>query len=173
MYLYIYDSFSHTKWRYIHTRAQKYVALKILRAEVYGGEHEIFEREILRKVAKVSSTSNHEGRHHISYLLDEFKHTGPNGEHVCFVFDVLGHHLYHQAVHFKYERIPAEVMKIIARQLLLALDFLHRECGVIHTGMIMIISFSSSLFFFFFFFRGNAKDAFYRKTCNHRILFSS
>lgn len=115
------------------------MALKILRADSYGGEIEIFERDILKKITEVSLGSSHEGRHHVSHLVDEFKHVGPHGEHVCLVFDVLGHHLYYQAVHFEAERIPAGPMKCIARQLLLGLDFLHRECGVIHTGMTTLI----------------------------------
>jgi serine/threonine-protein kinase SRPK3 len=31
-------------------------------------------------------------------------------------------------------RIPVAVMKEVARQVLQGLDFLHRECGIIHTG---------------------------------------
>ena len=70
-------------------------------------------------------------------LRSQFKHEGPNGEHVCFVFDVLGYHLDHQTAWFKHGRLPVRAVKTITRQLLLGLDFLHRECGIIHTGTIV------------------------------------
>lgn len=80
-------------------------------------------------------TCSHEGRAHVSHLLSKFKHKGPNGEHVCLVFDVLGHHLGFQTVKYEDGRLPVKTVKLIAKQLLLGLDFLHRECGIIHTGM--------------------------------------
>lgn len=108
----------------------------MLRADCYGGPHDIFEREILSKISEVSGKSAHEGRHFVSPLLDQFKHTGPNGDHVCLVFDVLGHHLDFQTAKYQDGKLPVKEVKIISRQLLLGLDFLHRECGIIHTGMV-------------------------------------
>lgn len=60
--------------------------------------------------------------------------TKPNGEHVCFVFDVLGHHLDFQAAKYHGGKLPVKAVRKITQQLLLGLDFLHRECGIIHTG---------------------------------------
>jgi serine/threonine-protein kinase SRPK3 len=74
-------------------RHQRYVALKMLRADCYGGHHDIFEREILSQISEVSRRSSHQGRNYVSHLLEQFTHTGPNGEHVCIAFDVLVHHL--------------------------------------------------------------------------------
>lgn len=70
-------------------------------------------------------------------LLDQFKHEGPNGQHICFVFDVLGHHLDFQTAKYENGRLPIKVVRTIARQLLLGLDFLHEECRIIHTGTII------------------------------------
>ena len=67
-------------------------------------------------------------------LLDQFKHEGPNGQHICFVFDVLGHHLDFQTAKYENGRLPIKAVRTIARQLLLGLDFVHRECRIIHTG---------------------------------------
>lgn len=83
-------------------RAEKYVALKILRADSYDsvdGEYDIFERENPSKIPDVSRRSTHEGRHYVLHALHEFTDKGPNGEHVCLVFDVMGYHLGHQAFH--------------------------------------------------------------------------
>ncbi|OOF91778.1 hypothetical protein ASPCADRAFT_518194 [Aspergillus carbonarius ITEM 5010] len=107
----------------------------MLRAGCYGGPHDIFEREILSKISQVSTTSTHKGRHHVSPLLDHFRHTGPNGNHVCLVFDVLGHHMDFQTAKYADGRLPVQSVRTIARQLLLGLDFLHKECGVIHTDL--------------------------------------
>ncbi|RAL00004.1 protein kinase [Aspergillus ibericus CBS 121593] len=124
-----------TVWLAKDSQHQRYVALKILRADCYGGPRDIFEKEVLSKIALVSKSSTHEGRRHVSPLLDQFRHTGPNGNHVCFVFDVQGHHMDFQAAKYEDGKLPLQSVRTIARQLLLGLDFLHRECGVIHTDL--------------------------------------
>lgn len=113
------------------------MALKILRADCYGGSHDIFEREILSRLSDIAKKSNHGGRNFVLPLLDQFKHEGPNGKHVCLVFEVLGHHLDFQTAKYEDGRLPLKAVRTIVRQLLLGLDFLHRECGIIHTGMVM------------------------------------
>jgi serine/threonine-protein kinase SRPK3 len=80
------------------------------------------------------------GRNHVIQLLDHFRHEGPEGRHVCLVFPVLGHHLGLQAAKFEQQRIPVAVMRKVARQLLQGLDFLHRECGIIHTGELQYLN---------------------------------
>ncbi|KAG6154081.1 hypothetical protein E4U37_002407 [Claviceps purpurea] len=87
-----------TVWLASDSKCQRYVALKLLRVGCYDGPHPIFEREILEKIQKVSRDSSHEGRKHILPLIEHFNHRGPNGNHVCLTFDVLGHHLNLQAV---------------------------------------------------------------------------
>lgn len=124
-----------TVWLARDSGHEKYVALKVLRADCYGGPHDIFEREILSRISEISNQSSHPGCNYVSHLLEQFKHTGPNGEHVCLVFDVLGHHLGFQAARYEDGKLPVQAVKGITRQLLLGLDFLHRECGIIHTGM--------------------------------------
>lgn len=124
-----------TVWLARDSKYQRYVALKMLRADCYGGPHDIFEREILLRISEVSEKSSHEGRNYVSGLLDHFKHTGPNGDHVCLAFDVLGHHLGFQSAKYEDGKLPVKAVKVITRQLLLGLDFLHRECGIIHTDL--------------------------------------
>ncbi|EED20490.1 protein kinase, putative [Talaromyces stipitatus ATCC 10500] len=124
-----------TVWLARDSKAKKYVALKILRADCYGGAKDIFEQEILSRISDVSRRSNHEGRHYVLSTLDQFKHNGPNGEHVCFVFDVMGYHLGFQSAKYEGGKMPVTSVKSVVRQLLLGLDFLHRECGIIHTDL--------------------------------------
>ncbi|OAR00209.1 hypothetical protein LLEC1_03172 [Akanthomyces lecanii] len=124
-----------TVWLARDSKCQRYVALKMLRADCYGGPHDIFEREILSKILDVSRHSSHEGRKYLLQLIEQFNHTGPNGDHVCLVSDVLGHHLDFQAAKYEDGRLPVRAVKEIVRQLLAGLDFLHTECGIIHTDL--------------------------------------
>lgn len=120
-----------------NNRAQRYVALKILRADCYNGSHNIYEREILSKLSDSALKTDHSGRDYVLPVLDQFEHNGPNGQHVCLVFEVLGHHLTFQTSKFEDGRLPVKTVRSITRQLLLGLDFLHRDCGIIHTGTYM------------------------------------
>ncbi|KAL4916353.1 protein kinase [Aspergillus aurantiobrunneus] len=101
-----------TVWLARDSKRQRYVALKTLRADCYGDYHDIFERGILSRIPEVSRRSSHQGRNYVSHLLEQFTHTGPNGDHVCLTFDWS-----------------------VTQQLLLGLDFLHNECGIIHTDL--------------------------------------
>ncbi|KAJ5434671.1 hypothetical protein N7491_005266 [Penicillium cf. griseofulvum] len=75
------------------------------------------------------------GRKHVVSLLDSFEHKGPNGVHVCMVFEVLGENLLGLIKRWNHRGIPMPLVKQIAKQVLLGLDYLHRECGIIHTDL--------------------------------------
>lgn len=94
---------------------------------------QVHEPEILERIKGYSEA--HPGRKHVSTLLDSFTITDHYGPHLCLVFEVLGTFI--STVYQSGKRIPIPIVKHIARQLLLALDFLHRECGVIHTGKLL------------------------------------
>ena len=68
-------------------------------------------------------------------LVDRFEHNGPNGKHVCMVFEVLGDNLLRLIKHYNYEGVPVHLVKQIVRQVCVSLDFLHRDCGIIHTDL--------------------------------------
>jgi serine/threonine-protein kinase SRPK3 len=109
------------------------VALKILHADCYGGPHDIFELEIPKKISKPKN-QRLQGSAQVTRVLNHFEHSGPNGNHVCLVQNVLGDGLGQEAERYDHSKIPVRVMKEVVRQLLLGLDFLHRQCGIIHTG---------------------------------------
>eukprot|EP01017_Pseudomicrothorax_dubius_P045383 TRINITY_DN7841_c0_g2_i10.p1 TRINITY_DN7841_c0_g2~~TRINITY_DN7841_c0_g2_i10.p1 ORF type:complete len:557 (-),score=114.99 TRINITY_DN7841_c0_g2_i10:92-1762(-) len=67
----------------------------------------------------------------IVQLLDAFSISGPNGMHVCMVFELLGISL-KEVLRRSPKGIPADAAKEIIRQVLLGLHFLHRFAGVIH-----------------------------------------
>ena len=68
-------------------------------------------------------------------LLDSFSHRGPNGRHVCMVFEILGINLLQVLKIYNFEGLPIEICKSFFTQILTSLDFLHRTCGIIHTDL--------------------------------------
>ena len=114
------------------SRQNIYVALKILVSEVSEPTREL---QILRYIAESA-----EGTRHITKLLDEFKHHGPNGIHICLVFEPMGpsaNSMVEALPQFNPPNIrmkiryPPRMAKSILRQSLEALAFLH-ENGVAH-----------------------------------------
>ncbi|KAI1747774.1 serine/threonine protein kinase [Xylaria castorea] len=113
-------------------KQRKFLALKVLSAECYGTEHDIFESEILTHLR--NGKPNLAGYNHIAHLVDDFEHEGPNGKHVCLVFQVYGETLGTFGTLFRESMIPTGLMRRFAIQLLLALDYAHYY-GVIHTDI--------------------------------------
>ena len=50
-------------------------------------------------------------------------------------FEVLGKNLLAMIKKYDYRGIPLPVVRRIAKQLLLGLDYMHRVCGIIHTDL--------------------------------------
>ncbi|KAG2138032.1 hypothetical protein DEU56DRAFT_347317 [Suillus clintonianus] len=67
-------------------------------------------------------------------FLDHFRHKGPNGTHVCMVSKVLGENLLGLIKRHQNKGVPVHLVKQIAKQVLLGLDYMHCCCGIIHTG---------------------------------------
>jgi serine/threonine-protein kinase SRPK3 len=51
------------------------------------------------------------------------------------VFEILGVNLLEVIKRYNYKGVPLPLCRILARQLLLGLDYLHRVCQVIHTDL--------------------------------------
>lgn len=111
----------------------KHVALKVVRSAAHYTETAIDEIKLLNKI--VAAKPDHPGRKHVVSLLDSFEHKGPNGTHVCMVFEVLGENLLGLIKRWNHRGIPMPLVKQITKQVLLGLDYLHRECGIIHTDL--------------------------------------
>jgi serine/threonine-protein kinase SRPK3 len=111
----------------------KHVALKVVRSAAHYTETALDEIKLLKKV--VDAKESHPGRAHVVSLLDSFNHKGPNGVHVCMVFEVLGENLLGLIKRWNHRGIPMPLVKQITKQVLLGLDYLHRECGIIHTDL--------------------------------------
>ncbi|OTA99009.1 hypothetical protein M426DRAFT_68636 [Hypoxylon sp. CI-4A] len=111
----------------------KHVALKVVRSASHYTETAIDEIKLLQRI--VQANPNHPGRKYVVSLLDSFEHKGPNGVHVCMVFEVLGENLLGLIKKWQHRGIPRDLVMQIAKQVLMGLDYLHRECGIIHTDL--------------------------------------
>lgn len=122
-----------TVWLARDNDKQCHVAMKIVRSAKHYTDTAVDEIKLLDKVT--NADIHHPGHQHVIQLLDTFTHQGPNGLHVCMVFEVLGENLLGLIRRYKHRGIPIVFVKQIAKQLLSSLDFLHRMCGVIHTDL--------------------------------------
>ncbi|KAK4192567.1 kinase-like domain-containing protein [Podospora australis] len=122
-----------TVWLSRDNTTGKHVALKVVRSAAHYTETAVDEIKLLNKI--VQANPNHPGRKHVVSLLDSFEHKGPNGTHVCMVFEVLGENLLGLIKKWNHRGIPMPLVKQITKQVLLGLDYLHRECGIIHTDL--------------------------------------
>ncbi|KND91013.1 Serine/threonine-protein kinase SRPK, partial [Tolypocladium ophioglossoides CBS 100239] len=123
-----------TVWLARDLRNSRYVALKILVSEISASTNEL---RILHHIAQVAPA---EGARHITQLLDEFEHRGPNGIHRCLVFEPMGpsvDSMVEELPQFKPRQLGMKVRyspqmaKSILKQSLQALAFLH-ENGIAH-----------------------------------------
>ncbi|CDK29765.1 unnamed protein product [Kuraishia capsulata CBS 1993] len=154
-----------TVWLAFDSVHSRHVAIKIVRSSKNYHEAAIDEIRILEKVR--DGPDSHPGKNHVVQLLDSFIHTGPNGDHVCMVFEVLGENMLSLLLRYKafskertaelksssrsvssldstrdllllkesFGGLPLTLVKQITKQLLLALDYMHRECGLVHTDL--------------------------------------
>eukprot|EP00917_Polyrhabdina_sp_WS-2016_P018117 GHVP01039107.1.p1 GENE.GHVP01039107.1~~GHVP01039107.1.p1 ORF type:complete len:872 (-),score=146.87 GHVP01039107.1:1733-4348(-) len=68
-------------------------------------------------------------------LLSYFFHRGIYGKHVCMVFEAMGPNLLSLIKLYEYKGVPLKLLKKIARDILIGLDFLHSVAGIIHTDL--------------------------------------
>jgi serine/threonine-protein kinase SRPK3 len=140
-----------TVWMAKDQKMNRHVALKVVKSAPRYTETALDEIKLLQRliisstppIAPSSSNPNpppspshtHAGRSHVISFLDHFRHKGPNGVHVCMVFEVLGENLLGLIKRHQNKGVPMPLVKQISKQILLGLDYMHRCCGVIHTDL--------------------------------------
>ncbi|GME95682.1 unnamed protein product [[Candida] boidinii] len=122
-----------TVWLAKDTKKNRHVAMKIVRSARNYRETAIDEIKLLSKINHTDPL--HPGHDHLIKLLDYFDHKGENGTHICMVFEVLGENLLSLIKRYKHKGLPLKFVKQISKQILFAMDFLHRQCGIIHTDI--------------------------------------
>ena len=149
-----YGHFS-TAWLALDTKYGNYVAIKIQKAAQQYIDAAYDEVEILQelgkhnfdkewieslkeyykddkeKLADIETTENSK----VVQLLNSFIYHGQNGRHFCMVFEIVGVTLLELIKRYNYKGIPLPYIRIITKQILIGLDFLHRMCHIIHTDL--------------------------------------
>ncbi|KAI9453429.1 kinase-like protein [Russula earlei] len=133
-----------TVWLARDAKLNRHVALKIVKSAPRYTETALDEIKLLQGLitsatspaaASPSPSQTHPGRSHVISFLDHFRHKGPHGTHVCMVFEVLGENLLGLIKRHQRKGVPTHLVRQIAKQILLGLDYMHRCCGVIHTDL--------------------------------------
>jgi len=120
-----------TVWLAWDTAHSRYVALKVQKSAQHYTEAAMDEIKILKQIAD----GDPDDSKCVVKLLDHFKHSGPNGNHVCMVFEFLGDNLLTLIKYTNYRGIPLPMVKEICRHVLISLDYLHRTLSIIHTDL--------------------------------------
>ncbi|KAL7127173.1 hypothetical protein ABFS83_14G237700 [Erythranthe nasuta] len=120
-----------TVWLAWDTRNSIYVALKVQKSAQHYTETAMDEITILKQIAE----GDPEDKNYVVKLLDHFKHSGPNGQHVCMVFEYLGDNLLTLIKYSGYKGVPLHMVKEICFHVLMGLDYLHRQLSIIHTDL--------------------------------------
>ncbi|XP_068310560.1 uncharacterized protein [Pyrus communis] len=120
-----------TVWLAWDTKSSRYVALKIQKSSRYYTEAAMDEIKILKQIAEGDPGN----KKCVVKLLDHFKHSGPNGQHVCLVFEYLGDNLLTLIKYNDYRGAPLHMVKEICFHILVGLDYLHSQLSIIHTDL--------------------------------------
>ena len=149
-----YGHFS-TAWLALDSKYGNYVAIKIQKSEeryIWAAYDEV---EILQELAKhyfdkewlnslkeyyknepeKLKTIEKKENSHVVQLLNSFIYHGQNGKHFCMVFEVMGVTLLELIKRYNYRGLPIPLVRVITKQILIGLDFLHRMCNIIHTDL--------------------------------------
>uniref|UniRef100_A0A5B7AGA2 non-specific serine/threonine protein kinase n=1 Tax=Davidia involucrata TaxID=16924 RepID=A0A5B7AGA2_DAVIN len=120
-----------TVWLAWDTLKSQYVALKVQKSAQHYTEAAMDEITILQQIAD----GDPDDKKCVVKLLDHFKHSGPNGQHVCMVFEYLGDNLLTLIKYNDYCGMPIQIVKEICSHVLVGLDYLHRQLSIIHTDL--------------------------------------
>lgn len=86
--------------------------------------------ELMASLGKQGMSGN---TSHCVQLLNSFIHNGPNGKHFVMVFEILGVNFLELIKRYDYKGVPLPLVRKLARQCLIGLDYMHRMCKIIHT----------------------------------------
>jgi serine/threonine protein kinase len=106
------------------------VTVKITASDCVDDDVAKHERIITGHLKKNPS---HEGFPFVRTMLDNFEVPGPDGPHLCLVYEPMREPLWLFQRRWG-GKLPPALLKVYLRLLLRGLDYLHSECYIIHTG---------------------------------------
>ncbi|CAH8857384.1 unnamed protein product [Trichobilharzia szidati] len=122
-----------TVWLCWDLSSKRFVAMKVVKSALHYTETALDEIKLLSCVRE--SSPDDPFRNKTVQLLDDFRVSGVNGNHVCMIFEVLGHNLLKLIIRSQYRGIPLENVRSIIKQTLQGLHYLHTKCHIIHTDI--------------------------------------
>ncbi|KAI7872773.1 kinase-like domain-containing protein [Spinellus fusiger] len=122
-----------TVWLVRDQTTGNHFAMKVVKSAEHYTETAMDEIKLLERVATADPHSL--GAYYVTAVVDHFNVTGPHGTHICMTFEVLGENLLSLLKRYRHRGIPVPLVKQIAKQMLLGLDYMHRLCGIIHTDL--------------------------------------
>jgi hypothetical protein len=105
--------------------------LRDLKINVCGDPSER-ELEIEKRIDEAGSA--HRARNLLRTNHENFEVNSPHGKHICLAYPPLGAPLWHFKARFENEVFPFPLVKLYLMFLLEALDCLHKDCAIVHTG---------------------------------------
>ena len=144
-----------TEWLSLDVKYNNYVSIKIQKSSQQYINSAYNEIEILNEIDKhnfdkkwVESLKEYykdepekikvilRDHTHIRQLLNSFIYHGQNGKHFCMVYEIMGINLLDIIKRYNnHNGISIPFVRIITKQLLIGLDYLHRICGIIHNDL--------------------------------------
>ncbi|THH18214.1 hypothetical protein EW146_g2751 [Bondarzewia mesenterica] len=131
-----------TTWLVKDHEKDQPMAMKILttfgthleRGEVKDpGRPHLHEADIMRSISRPTSSL---GAQYCLHLIDSFYVTRDTGKHLCLLTEVAGLSLDElQSMVATDSGFPSQLAKLFVKQICLALDYLHRECRVVHNDV--------------------------------------
>jgi len=91
------------------------------------------EVKLLRAIRDTNAEAK--GRERVVLLMDDFKHYGPHGAHICMVMEVLGNNLLHLIKAHNYRGISLILVRRILRQVRTSNSHFARCASACHTRM--------------------------------------
>lgn len=121
-----------TVWLCRDLIANRHLTLKVCVRRARQQSHELEISEHLRKFDKTHKR-DHPGKKLVQTVLDSFEIDGPNGRHVCLLYQPLGMKLSEVIARMPNGLIPVDVLQRTTQLIFIALDYIHRR-GIVHTG---------------------------------------
>ncbi|RAK72536.1 kinase-like protein [Aspergillus fijiensis CBS 313.89] len=120
-----------TVWLCRDLQMHDYITLKVFERNSAEGQREV---ETYRHLNTLGTT-DHAGAKLFRKALDSFQITSEEGNFGCLVHPTLGISLYDFRAQLRAKVLPESIVKLTLIHLLLALDYLHTDAGIVHTDI--------------------------------------
>jgi len=128
-----------TVWKCLDRQMGAMVAMKVQKSARHYTEAAKDEIELLECTVHAAQTEyetlEQQEAIKVVRLVDSFEHKGPNGLHVCMVFEMMGDNLLTLIKYYNYRGVPLQLVQRLTRDMMDGLAFLHDKCQIIHTDL--------------------------------------